>query len=117
MSNENPYAIQQVPLQSEMWGYGVIQLPWMNFRKCCIIYLCDARHVGKQKGVNLMCACKETDMRKSPNDSTLAGGEGHGSRGETCHPHCRENPVSSSAERGVQEYQRGKCIIYIQYSA
>jgi hypothetical protein len=48
-----------------------------------------------------MCACKKTDMRESPNDSTLAGGEGHGSRRETFHPHYRENPVSSLAERCV----------------
>jgi hypothetical protein len=45
-----------------------------------------------------MCACKETDVRESPNDSTLAGGEGQGSRGETCHPQYRESPVSSVAE-------------------
>jgi hypothetical protein len=48
-----------------------------------------------------MCACEETDVRESPNNSTLADGEGHGSRGETFHPHYRENPVSSLAERGV----------------
>jgi hypothetical protein len=28
-----------------------------------------------------MCACKETDVMESPNDSTLAGGEGQGGRG------------------------------------
>jgi hypothetical protein len=33
-----------------------------------------------------MCACKETDVRESANDSTLASGEGHGSCGEMCHP-------------------------------
>jgi hypothetical protein len=48
-----------------------------------------------------MCACKETDVRESPNDSTLAGREGHGSRGEMFHPHYRGNPVSSLPERGV----------------
>jgi hypothetical protein len=48
-----------------------------------------------------MCACKETDMRESPNDSTLAGGEGQGSRGETCHPNYRESPVSSVAEHSL----------------
>jgi hypothetical protein len=32
-----------------------------------------------------MRACKETDARESPNESTLAGGEGKGSRGETYH--------------------------------
>jgi hypothetical protein len=48
-----------------------------------------------------MCACKETDMRESLNDSTLTGGEGHGSRGKMCHLHYRENPVSSLAERRV----------------
>jgi hypothetical protein len=48
-----------------------------------------------------MCACKETDVRESPNDSTLAGGEWHGRRGETFHPHYREILVSSLPERGV----------------
>jgi hypothetical protein len=42
MSDENPHAIQQVPLHSEMWVCGVVQLPWTNFRKCRIIYLYDA---------------------------------------------------------------------------
>jgi hypothetical protein len=45
-----------------------------------------------------MCACKDTDVRVSPNDSTLAGGEGQGSRGETIHPIYHESPVSSVAE-------------------
>jgi hypothetical protein len=44
-----------------------------------------------------MCACKETDM-ESLNDSTPAGGEGQGSRGETFHPIYSESPVSSVAE-------------------
>jgi hypothetical protein len=35
---------------------------------------------------------------ESLNDSTLAGGEGQGSRGETFHPIYRECPVSSMAE-------------------
>jgi hypothetical protein len=48
-----------------------------------------------------MCACKETDARESPNDSTLAGGEGQGSRGETCYATFDENPVSYLPERGV----------------
>jgi hypothetical protein len=30
-----------------------------------------------------MCACKETDVRESPNVSIFAGGEGQGGRGET----------------------------------
>jgi hypothetical protein len=34
-----------------------------------------------------MCASKETDVRESLNDSTLAGREGHSSRGETRHLH------------------------------
>jgi hypothetical protein len=46
-----------------------------------------------------MCACKETDVRDSPNDSTFAGGEGHGSRGETFHPIYGESFVSSVVER------------------
>jgi hypothetical protein len=45
-----------------------------------------------------MCACKETDVGESPNDSTLAGGEGHGSRRETFHPIYGESPVSSVVE-------------------
>jgi hypothetical protein len=40
-----------------------------------------------------MCACKETDMRESPNDSTLIGRERQGSRGEMCHPQYRESPI------------------------
>jgi hypothetical protein len=48
-----------------------------------------------------MCACKETDVRESPNDSTLAGEEGQGSRGETCHPQYRESPVSSVIEHAL----------------
>jgi hypothetical protein len=42
-----------------------------------------------------MCACKETDVRESANDRTLASGEGHGSCGETCYETFDENPVSS----------------------
>jgi hypothetical protein len=49
-----------------------------------------------------MCACKETDVRESLNDSTLAGGEGHGSRGETCHLIYRESPVPSVAEHPLK---------------
>jgi hypothetical protein len=45
-----------------------------------------------------MCACKETDMRESLNDSIPAGGEGQGSCGETFHPIYGESPVSSVAE-------------------
>jgi hypothetical protein len=48
-----------------------------------------------------MCACKETDVRESPNDTTFAGGEGEGSRGETRYATFEENPVSSLPERGV----------------
>jgi hypothetical protein len=57
-----------------------------------------------------MCACKETDMRESPNDSTLAGEEGHSSHEETFHPHYRENPVSSLPERSVFD------LSYIMYN-
>jgi hypothetical protein len=49
-----------------------------------------------------MCACKETDVRESPNDTTLAGGEGQGSHRETCHPIYRDSPVSSLSERDVE---------------
>jgi hypothetical protein len=48
-----------------------------------------------------MCACKETDVRESQNDSTLAGGEGQGGREEMCHPQYRESPVSSMIEHTV----------------
>jgi hypothetical protein len=46
----------------------------------------------------LMCACKETDVRESPSDSTPSGWEGQGSRGETFHMIYGESPVSSMAE-------------------
>jgi hypothetical protein len=49
-----------------------------------------------------MWSCKETDVRESPNDSTPAGGEGQGSRGETFHPIYGESPVSSMAEHPLQ---------------
>jgi hypothetical protein len=45
-----------------------------------------------------MCACKETDMMESPNNSTFAGGEWQGSGGETCYATFDENPVSSLPE-------------------
>jgi hypothetical protein len=63
-----------------------------------------------------MCACKETDVRESPNDSTPAGGEGQGSRGETFHPIYGESPVFSVAEHHL-EYMLP--VIYfnrVQYS-
>jgi hypothetical protein len=49
-----------------------------------------------------VCAYKETDVGESPNDSTPAGGEGYGSRGETFHPIYGESPVSSMAEHPLQ---------------
>jgi hypothetical protein len=52
-----------------------------------------------------MCACKETDVKESPNDSTLAGGERQSSRGETWYATFDENPVSSLRERTVVELQ------------
>jgi hypothetical protein len=48
-----------------------------------------------------VCACKETDVRESPNDSTYAGGERQGSRGETFRPIYGESPVSSVAEHSL----------------
>jgi hypothetical protein len=48
-----------------------------------------------------MCACTETDVRKSANDCTLASREGHSSREETFHPIYDASPVSSSGERTV----------------
>jgi hypothetical protein len=49
-----------------------------------------------------MCACKESDVRESPNTSTPADGEGHGSHGETFQPIYGESPVSSVAEHPLQ---------------
>jgi hypothetical protein len=54
-----------------------------------------------------MCACKETDLRGSPNDSTPAGGEGQGSGGETFHPIYAESPVSSVAEHSLLDLFTG----------
>jgi hypothetical protein len=51
-----------------------------------------------------MCACKESDVRESPNDGTLAGWEGQGGRGETCYTQYRESPVSSMIESIVYWY-------------
>jgi hypothetical protein len=51
-----------------------------------------------------MCAWKETDVRESPNDSTLAGGQGQGGHGETCHLQYRESPVSSVTEHPLYLY-------------
>jgi hypothetical protein len=48
-----------------------------------------------------MCACKETDVRESPNDSTLASRERQGSCGEMCYAMFDENPVSSLPECSV----------------
>jgi hypothetical protein len=52
-----------------------------------------------------MCACKETDVRESPNDSTFAGGERQGSQ-ETCYATFDEIPVSSLPERVVSFFMR-----------
>jgi hypothetical protein len=48
-----------------------------------------------------MCACTDTDVRKSANDCILASGEGHGSRGGTFQPIYVASPVSSSVEHPV----------------
>jgi hypothetical protein len=48
-----------------------------------------------------MCACKETDVRESANDCTLASGEEHGSCEETCPPLYDKSPVSSLIVRTV----------------
>jgi hypothetical protein len=48
-----------------------------------------------------MCARKETDVRESANDCTLAGGEGHGSCGETCYAIFDENSVFPFVVRTV----------------
>jgi hypothetical protein len=45
-----------------------------------------------------MCACKETDVRESPNVSIFAGGERQGSRGETSYSRFVQKPVSSMIE-------------------
>jgi hypothetical protein len=47
---------------------------------------------------------KKTDVRETPNDSTPAGGEGQGSRGETFHLIYSESPVSSVAESFYKAY-------------
>jgi hypothetical protein len=58
-----------------------------------------------------MCACKETDMRESLNDSTFVGREGQGSRGETCYVMLNEHPISSLPECGVYHVHCfNKCI-------
>jgi hypothetical protein len=49
-----------------------------------------------------MCACKESDVRELPNDSTLADGEGQGGHIETCHPQYCESPVSSVIECTIE---------------
>jgi hypothetical protein len=54
-----------------------------------------------------MCACKETDVKESPNNTTLAGEEGQGSHGEMCHPIYRESPVSSVAEHPFISWWHG----------
>jgi hypothetical protein len=61
-----------------------------------------------------MCACKETDVRESPNESTFAGGEGQGSRGETCYATFYVNPVSSLPERGVLRSSTRARICYLK---
>jgi hypothetical protein len=48
-----------------------------------------------------MCACKETDVRESANDCTLASGEGHGSCEEMCYATFDENPISTLVVRTV----------------
>jgi hypothetical protein len=50
-----------------------------------------------------MCAGKETAMGESPNESTFAGRERQGSRGETCYATFDENPVSSLPECTLEE--------------
>jgi hypothetical protein len=48
-----------------------------------------------------MCACEETDVRESRIDSTFAGEERQGSRGETCYATFDETPIFFLPERGV----------------
>jgi hypothetical protein len=48
-----------------------------------------------------MCACKETDVRESPNVSIFADGERQGSRGETGYSVFVQKPVSSFLELSV----------------
>jgi hypothetical protein len=50
-----------------------------------------------------MCACKETNVRESPNDSTFASGEGQGSREEMRYSQYCESPVSSVIEHPLYE--------------
>jgi hypothetical protein len=70
-----------------------------------------------------MCACKETDVRESPNEITPAGGEGQGSRGEIFHLLYGKSPVSSVAEHPLLSRSELPCellsygllVIYISH--
>jgi hypothetical protein len=55
-----------------------------------------------------MCACKETDVRESPNDSTFTGGEGQGSRGKRRYLQYHESPASSMIEHPYENYFEGE---------
>jgi hypothetical protein len=56
-----------------------------------------------------MCACKESDVRELPNESTPGGGEGQGSRGEMLHPIYGESPISSMAEHSLSYIEYPSC--------
>jgi hypothetical protein len=75
-----------------------------------IEYRIDYRRTEDGEGVVLcylftvflkICACKETDVRESPNVSIFAGGERQGSRGETGYAIFVKNPDSPLLERTV----------------
>jgi hypothetical protein len=57
-----------------------------------------------------MCACKETDVRESVNDCTLASGEGHGSCGGMFHVPYDENPIFSLVVHPVVKETTGMSI-------
>jgi hypothetical protein len=50
-----------------------------------------------------MCACTETDVRELANECTLASRKGNGSCGQTFHLIYAASPISSAAERSVDE--------------
>jgi hypothetical protein len=49
-----------------------------------------------------MCACKETEVRESPNVSIFAGMERQGGRGETGYSRFVQKPVSSMIKHLVE---------------
>jgi hypothetical protein len=63
-----------------------------------------------------MCACKETDVRESPNVSIFGGGKSQGSRRETGYAIFVKNPVSSLLERTVYDIKLDPLVISTQFN-